>query len=79
MGMGRPAQVLQRLQILQTVVVKQLDRAFSKDQKGIALCWMTVTTTIGPIVDTRVLGEADKGTGSGNAWPKWSFVMKHTM
>ena len=38
-----------------------------KVQKGIALCWTTVTSTIGQMVDTRVLGEADKGTGSGNA------------
>ena len=67
--------MLQRLQILETAL-EQLDRALSKVQRGIALCWTTVTTTIGQVVDTRVLGEADKGIGSGNAWPKWSFVMK---
>ena len=60
MGAGRSAQVLQRLQILETVVVKQLDRTLSKVQKGIALCWTTVTTTIGQVVDTLILGEADK-------------------
>ena len=57
-------------------ILKQLDSALAKVQKGIALCWTTVTTTIGQVVDTRVFGEADKGTGSGNAWSKWSFVMK---
>ena len=69
-------QVSQRLQDLETVVVKQLDRAVSKVQNGIALCWTTVTTTIGQMVDTRVLGKVDKWNSSGKAWPKWSFVMK---
>ena len=75
MGTGRSAQVLQRLQILETAL-EQLDRALSKVQRGIALCWTTVTTTIGQMLDTRVLGEADTGTGSGNAWPNWSLMMK---
>ena len=55
-------QVIQRLKNLETVEVKQLDCALSKVQNGIALCWTTVTTTIGQVVDTRVL----KGTSSGN-------------
>jgi len=50
-----------------TVVVKQLDRALSKVQNGIKLCWTTVTTTIGQVVDTRVLGKLDKWHDSGNA------------
>ena len=76
MDTGRSAQMIQRLQDLETVVVKQLDRALSKVQNGIALCWTTVTTTIGQVVDTRVLGKVDKWNSSGKAWPKWSFVMK---
>ena len=44
---------------------------------GVALCWTIVTTTtIGQMVDTRVLGKVDKWNSSGKAWPKWSFVMK---
>ena len=69
-------QVIQRMQDLETVVVKQLDRALSKVQDGMALCWTTVTTTIGQVVDTRVLGKVHKWNSSGKAWPKWSFVMK---
>ena len=65
--------MIQRLQDLETVVVKQLDRALSKVQNGIALCWTTVTTTIGQVVDTRVLGKVDKWNSSGKAWPKWSW------
>ena len=61
------SQVIQRLQDLKIDVVKQLDRALSKVQNGIALCWTTVTTTIGQGLDARLLGEADKWTGSGNA------------
>ena len=53
-------QVIQRLQDLETVVVKHLDRALSKVQNGIALCWTTVTTTIGQMVDTRVLGKVEQ-------------------
>ena len=75
MGTGRLAQVLQRMLILETAL-EQLDRALTKVQKGIALCWTTVTTTIGQMVDTRVLGKVDKWNSSGKAWPKWSFVMK---
>ena len=52
--------MIQRLQDLETVVVKQLDRALSKVQNGIALCWTTVTTTIGQMVDTRVLGKVEQ-------------------
>ena len=58
-GTGRSAQVLQRLQLLETAL-EQLDRALSKVQKGIAPCSTTVTTTIGQMVDTRVLGKVDK-------------------
>ena len=54
-------QVIQRLQDLETVVVKQLDRALSQVQNGIALCRTTVTATIGQVVDTRVLGENRQG------------------
>ena len=36
-------------------------------------CW---TTSIGQVVDTRVLGKLDKWNGSGEAWPNWRFVMK---
>ena len=75
MGTGRSAQVLQRLQILEAAL-EQLDRALSKVQNGIALCWTTVTTTIGQMVDTRVLGKVDKWHSSGRACPRWSFVMK---
>ena len=67
-------QVTQRLQDLETVVVKQLDRALSKVQNGIALCWTTVTTTIDQVLDTRVLGKVDKWNSSGKAWSKWSLV-----
>ena len=74
-GTGRSAQVLRSLQILETAL-EQLDRALSKVPKGIALSWTTVTTTIGQMVDTRVLGKVDKWNSSGKAWPKWSFVMK---
>ena len=59
MGTGRSPQVLQRLQILETALA-QLDRALSKVQKGIAQSWTTVTTTMGQMVDTRVLGKVDK-------------------
>ena len=69
MGIGRSAQVLQRLQILETAL-EQLVRALSKVQKGIALCWTTVTTTIGQMADTRALGKVDKWNSSGKAWPK---------
>ena len=69
-------QVIQGLQDLETVVVKQLDCALSRVQNGIVLCWTTVTTTTGQMVDTRVLGKVDKWNSSGKAWPKWSFVMK---
>ena len=58
-------QVIQRLQDLETVVVKRLDRPLSKVQNGIALCWTTVTTTVGQVVDTRVLGKVDKWNSSG--------------
>ena len=75
MGTGRSAQVLQRLQILETTL-EQLDRVLSKVQKGIALRWTTVTTTIGQMVDTRVLGKVDKWNSSGKSLPKWSFVVK---
>ena len=75
MGTGRSAQVLQRWQLLETAL-EQLDRALSKVQKGIALSWTTVTTTIGQMLDTLVLGKVDKWKSSGKAWPKWSFVMK---
>ena len=67
-------QVIQRLQDLETVVVKQLDRALSQVQNGIALCWTTVTTTNDQVVDTRVLGKVDQWNSSGKAWPKWSLV-----
>ena len=66
-------QVIQRLQDLEIVVVKQLDRSLSKVQSGIALCWTTVTT-IGQVVDTRVLGKVNKWNSSGQAWLKWSLV-----
>ena len=61
----------QRLQDLETVVVKQLDRVLSKVQNGIALCWTTVTTTIDQVVDTRVLRKVDKWNSSGKAWSKF--------
>ena len=67
-------QVIQRLQDLETVVVKQLDRALSKVQNGISLCWTTVTTTNDQVVDTRVLGKVDKWNSSGKAWAKWGLV-----
>ena len=66
LGTDRSAQVLQRLQILE-IALEQLDRALSKVQKGIALCLTTVTTTIGQMVDTRVLGKVDKWNSSGKA------------
>ena len=75
MGTGRSAQVIQRLQVLETVLVKQLDRALSKVQNGIVLCWTTVTT-IGQVVDTRVLGKVDTWYGGGKARPTWSFVTR---
>ena len=34
-----------------------------------------MTTTIGQVVDTRVLGKVDK-VEQRKAWPKWRFVMK---
>ena len=33
-------------------------------QNGIALCWSRQMTSIGQVVDTRVLGELDKRSGS---------------
>ena len=33
-------------------------------------------TSIEQVVDTRVLGKVDKWTGSREAWPNWSFVIK---
>ena len=35
-----------------------------------------MTTTIGQMADTRVLGKVDKWNSSGKALPKWSFVLK---
>ena len=66
--------MMQRLQDLETVAVKQPDRALSKVQNGIALCWTTVTTTIDQVVDTRVLGKVDKWNSIGKVWSKWSLV-----
>ena len=48
------------MDVLETVVVRQMDRALSKVQDEIALCWTTVTTTIGHVMDSRVLGEAER-------------------
>ena len=50
-------QVIQRLQDLEIVPVKQLDRALWKVRNGIAQCWTRVTTSIGQVVDTRVSRE----------------------
>ena len=55
MGTG---QVIERLQDLETVVVKQLDRALSKVQ--IAQRWTKWKTSTGQVVDTRVLEQVDK-------------------
>ena len=53
-------QVFQRLQILESTAVEQLDRALLKVQNGIALCWTRQMTSIGQVVDTRVLWKLDK-------------------
>ena len=73
MGTG---QVIQRLQILESTAVEQLDRALLKFQNGIALRWTRQMTSIGQELDTRVLGKVDKWNGSRKAWPNWSFVIK---
>ena len=72
MRMDQTAQVLQRLQDLETVAVKQLDRALLEVQTGIVLCWTKWTTSIGQVVDTRVLGKVHKWYGSEEAWPNWA-------
>ena len=54
MGTG---QVIQRLQDLEIVVVKQLDRALSKVQNGIVQFWTKRMTSIGQVVYTLVLGK----------------------
>ena len=35
-----------------------------------------IVSSIGQVVDTRVLGKLDTWSGSGKAWPNWSFVTK---
>ena len=49
---------------------------FSASAPTLANPWTTVTTTIGWMVDTRVLGKVDKWISSGKAWLKCSFVTK---
>ena len=74
MGTGQAA--LQRLQNLETAALEQMDRALLEVENGFVLCWTKWTTSIGQVVDTRVLGKLDKWYGSRRAWPNWSFVMK---
>ena len=66
---GQRAHVLQRLQNLETVGLKQLDRALLEFQNGIVLCWTKWTMSIGQVVDTRVLGKLDKRYVSEEACP----------
>ena len=75
MGMDQAAQVLQRLQILEPTaselldVRRDADRAFLETQNGIALCWTKRMTSIGQVVDTRVLVKLDKCAGRRVACP----------
>ena len=69
MRTGQRAHVLQRLQNLETVGLKQLDRALLEFQNWIVLCWKKWTTSIGQVVDTRVLGKLDKWYVSEEACP----------
>ena len=69
------AETLGKGQDLERVAVKQLVGALSKVQNGTALGWTRLTTSIGQVVNTRVLWKLDTWTGSRVAWPKWSFVM----
>ena len=69
MRTGQRAHVLQRLQNLETVGLKQLDRALLAFQNGIVLCWTKWSTSIGQVVDTRVLGKLDKWYVAEEACP----------
>ena len=66
--------VFQRMQDLETVALKHLDRALLEVQSEIVLCWTRWTTSIGQVVDIRVLGRLHKWHGSEEGWPNWSLM-----
>ena len=61
--------VLQRLQNLERVGLKQLDGALLEFQNGIVLYWTKWTMSIAQVVDTRVLRRLDKWYVSEEARP----------
>ena len=88
MDADQASHVLQRLQLLEQAAMDKLnvwrraEHALVEAQNRIAQLDRALpqggrpATSVGHVVDTRVLGRPDKWDGSENAWPTWSFVMK---